>query len=282
MKRPGFVLALAVMLIAVAAVMGVYLAQPSGLGERVQALEGQLNQARAEIAGLRAEKERLQATVKSRESEARSARRLDVAAGAAPAGDAGGIQHYRLSKMDERMIEMSHGALFLRFGLNEEELAHFKQLLGDRRMTLNDLTAGMLAPGLTPQQRIAVAQETAEKRNAVKSQFDAAIRHFLNNEEDYKALVEWEESSGERMHVKYALPVFAAEGDPLSPEQQERLLALMTVVRKARPPLPKGSSSEARNLQQDAEKLQILQQAAAFLNPHQVQVLKKTSIAVPR
>lgn len=284
MKRPAL-LALAAIVIVAATCTGFYFARPSPLVWRVQTLERELGTARHEIDRLTADNEKLQAAHQSaldaRAAVAASGRRLEPAAGSAPADDAVVVGRYRLTKMEELLLEKSYGPLYATFGLNDAELAHFKHLLGDRRATLSDISMRYMETGLTREQETARAHEVFADSAAARKKFDAAIRHFLNNDTDYEAYRDWEDSGAERLHVASALLVFEGHLDPLSEEQQKRLLKLMVSVRKARRPLPKGSTSDARN-QQDAEKLQILDQAAAFLNPHQVEVLKRTSIAVPR
>ncbi|HYF37692.1 MAG TPA: hypothetical protein VD994_20490 [Prosthecobacter sp.] len=97
-----------------------------------------------------------------------------------------------------------------------------------------------------------------------------------------RVIPEWEETRPDRLQVEVSAPIMEAEGAALSPEQQAELLNLITSVRRARPPLPKGTQTAAALQQQDAEKLQILQQAARFLTPLQLEKLKKTPIAAPR
>ena len=195
-----------------------------------------------------------------------------------------------MRKIRDGQIDTSYGGLFKKLGLNEEELNHFKQLLSDRQTKQNDIMMKRMPEGLTPEQRRAHSQNMAKETAAVKKQSDEAIHQFMDNEEDYQKFQQWEDTKGERLQVQMSLSSFDAADIPLSIEQRDKLMEVMVAVRKASqqpaaskaaaktPGVDKAGALSLYKARQEANDQSIVQQAASFLSPEQIDVLQKTQL----
>lgn len=264
---------------------GFYLAQPDALATRILELEGELKKTTAELVRLRADREtETERQASSQVNEPAGPQRRMPAQAPQPEENAPASMSYRMSKMEERFLDKTYASLFQMLGLNEEELAYFKQLLHDRKYRRLDLISEMTEPGLTSDQKAAKTRELTRLNQSL----DETIRHFLNHEEDFATFKNWEDTRGERQQIETARPIFQAEGVPLTPSQEEELLKLMIAVRSeklAERPIEGMEGRELKHshrtqMRKEAEKRRIQELAPRFLNPAQVEALKKSGIGL--
>lgn len=264
---------------------GFFLGQPDALATRILELEGELKKTKAELVRLRTEREtetQRQASNPVNEP-AGIQRRLPVQT-AEPGGNEPAAMHYRMSRLDEHLVDRTYGSLFQMLGLNAAELAYFKQLLNNRRVSRMDIYTDPVNPALTPMD----PQARVKQVTNLNQKYDEAIRHFLNHEEDYATFKHWEDSRGERQQIETARPIFQAEGALLTPSQEEELLKLMIAARSEKLPERAIEGMEGRELKhshrtqmrKEAEKRRIQELAPRFLNPAQVEALKKSGIGL--
>lgn len=183
-------------------------------------------------------------------------------------------------------MEMTFGRLFDAFQLNPEEKENFKQLLAARTGAQTEMGLKLMEENLTPEQR---KQITAEYEVAKKTS-DEQIRTFLGDEADYKTFQHWEDTQPERMSFEMmgGRAHFSSAGEPLTPDQEQRLVDVMATVRKAPSKLPDLSKPEnvwSSNLsdemvQQQLQKYDrdaqtVAQNAAGFLSAKQLEALAK-------
>lgn len=179
-------------------------------------------------------------------------------------------------------LDMQYAGLFSRFHFTDDEKADFKQLLAERLLRESELGIKML-DDITPGQRKALAEEFETAKKAA----DARIRDFLNNDDDYDAFTNWEETKAERMQIEMGRSLFVSAGEPLSPQQEEQLIGVMLQVRKlprTMPDLTKPQNFDPAQLTQanidrqlaqyDANAEAVAAQSAQFLTPTQVEALR--------
>ncbi|MFZ4763461.1 MAG: hypothetical protein ACOYMN_00805 [Roseimicrobium sp.] len=179
-------------------------------------------------------------------------------------------------------LDLQYAGLYDRFQFDDAEKADFKQLLGERAMLDAEMGLKMMGD-TTPEQRNAAVKEHGEAKKAS----DERIREFLNSDEDYTAFQQWEETKPDRMQVEMTKPVFATAGEPLSQEQQDRLVGAMAQVRKrpsSVPDLQKPENFDPANFSDealgrqlsrfDADAQAVAAEAAAFLSAKQMEALK--------
>jgi len=181
-------------------------------------------------------------------------------------------------------VEMSYARLFEFLQLSPEEKEHFKKLLTERQKAEMDLGLKMMDPKLTPDQRKQLTAQYEKQKQA----FDATIKGFLNDDNDWKTFQHWEDTKPERtQYDMMGRSLFSASSEPLSQQQEQQLVDLMTEVRKT-----PGSSANIgaqtgmdptritadmieRQMKQYEDNAQVVsQRAAAFLSPVQMQTLK--------
>lgn len=262
---------------------GFYLGQPDGLQNRIRELEGELKKTKEELVRLRAEKVN-DRQVSDPLNEPAGIQRMMPAQAPQPVESDPVGPHYRLSKMEERLLDRTYGSLFQKLGLTDEELAYFKQLLHDRNFTRMDKIMELGQPGLTAEEKVAKSREVA----GINRSFDEAIRHFLNHEEDFATFKHWEDTRSERQQIETARPIFQAEGALLTPSQEEELLKLMIAVRTeslVERPIEGMEGREYKHshltqMRKEAEKRRIQELAPRFLNPAQVEALKTSGIGL--
>ena len=311
-----------VTLLVVAVFGGLYFAQPNPLAATVKDLEGRLNQAQGENTRLKVDNEKLQVAVKKAEQEAAKWRAPGgggavasrAGTGQSPGGGggdgddkegAGGragtvsglstnggvvtVDQARvretMRRMNDSQMDVNYGRLFKHLGLNEEETARFKQLIADRLNQQNEIAMKYSDKNLTAEQKKGIGEELAASKKAS----DAAIRQFLDNDEDYATYQQWEDTKVDRMNLQSVVTNFDAADATLSTDQRDQLLALMIATRKASNAerIKVGQQQqqagfggvngvrEAIRAREAANNQAILRQAASFLTPEQLAILEK-------
>ncbi|MEN3944057.1 hypothetical protein WJU23_22330 [Prosthecobacter sp. SYSU 5D2] len=290
-------------LVMIAGSAGIYTSQPSPMAERVQELENELRQIRQEHTALKAEHDKLKTTALAAEKKADAlaeaaektaatsaggGMRSDPQVTAASGGNTDTKRNFDLAAYHEKrvqteigQIDITYGKLIKDFGLAGPELESFRHLLKERLTIQGENMAKMTQPGLSKEERNALSKEMTASRK--KS--DEAIRHFLNNEEDFKAFQIWENSKGERGLVQIAMGSFDSAGASLTLEQRDQLMGLMADIRQERSSKPVKRSTPSPTAAQIATgeyelDAGYLQRAAAFLNPEQLEILKHTSLKI--
>ena len=183
-------------------------------------------------------------------------------------------------------IDMKYGRLFDAFQLNPEETENFKQLLAERLSAGMDIALKLMDESLTTEQRnqIFTDLETAKKAS------DEAIKTFLNYDDDYKIFQHWEDTEPERTTLEMlgGRSHFVSAGEPLTPDQEQKLVDVMATIRKSPSTVPginkpKGFDPAILSDQGIQQQLQIFdrdaqtaaQNAAGFLSATQLQALAK-------
>jgi hypothetical protein len=181
------------------------------------------------------------------------------------------------------MLDMHYGKLFNRFQLSEAEKQDFKNLLTERMQKEFDFGAVLMSGGKDPQQ---IASLSSENKEALR-QIDEKIKTFLNHENDFQTFKRWEETKNDRLQLEMSTGAFAAAGEALSPEQEDRLVDAMHRSRMSAvgvPDLNKPENFLPQNFtpemldkvlkNYDERSSVVLQQAAEFLSPKQVETLQ--------
>ena len=84
-------------------------------------------------------------------------------------------------------IEMQYAKLIGKLSLDETEASHFKKLLSDRLSAKTDMGFKMMDPSMTAEQRKKVSAEYDAQTKAN----DAAIKQFLNDDNDFNTFKHW-------------------------------------------------------------------------------------------
>ena len=286
----------------------------TGLEAKVKTLEGEVAEARkaredvAASAGAereRAAKELAEVRAKLKEAEekvAKAAKAAPVAQASVAVKAEGGVAKSmgemtksmaevmkdpafkEMAKSQQvAMLDFEYGKLFERFKLSDGEKQDLKNLLAERKSKEMDFALAMMA-GEKDEKKIAEGLKALE---AYKTESDGKIRTFLNNEEDFQKYKNWEETKGERMQLNMSGAAFSNVGEPLTSEQEDRLVAAMHAARtqvKDLPDLQKPENFKPENMtpemvermmkSYDSQASQVAQQAADFLTPKQVEALK--------
>jgi hypothetical protein len=177
------------------------------------------------------------------------------------------------------MVDQMYGRSVAQMNLSPKDNESFKKLLLDRSTARLALQAKSMTPGLTPEQS---AKMTSDYEAAMKTS-DAAIQGLLSPE-NYQRFDQWE--TVEPMRAQFELVggpnAFATSGEPLTPDQEDKLVNVMASVRKASGTLPDvsnpmqllpGSMTDEKLNQFNQDAQTILQQASSFLSPTQLQAL---------
>jgi hypothetical protein len=279
----------------------------TSLEAKVKTLEGEVAEARkaredvAASAGAereRAAKELAEVRAKLKEAEekvAKAAKAAPVAQASVAVKAEGGVAKSMAEMMKDpafkemaksqqvAMLDFEYGKLFERFKLSDGEKQDLKNLLAERKSKEMDFGLAMMA-GEKDEKKIAEGLKALE---AYKTESDGKIRTFLNNEEDFQKYKNWEETKGERMQLNMSGAAFSNVGEPLTSEQEDRLVAAMHAARtqvKDLPDLQKPENFKPENMtpemvermmkSYDSQASQVAQQAADFLTPKQVEALK--------
>jgi hypothetical protein len=272
--------------------VGLLITRPQDHSSQLAQLEQKLQRSTSEIA-----------TLKSKLSKAQSNSRAEVIPASsdnsvtplktsdAPNEPAAMSQMMNDPKMREAMkgaavmqVEMQYSKLIGIFSLNEEDEKHFKKLLGERLSARTDLGFEMMDPSLTKEQR----KDITDAYEASKKASDAAIKEFLNDDADSATFMHWEDTEPERMQMTIGKTAFDSAGVPLAPEQEEQLINLMAEVRKRPSDLPELNDPQQIDPSMmtdeftqrlavafDEQQRSVLEGAAGFLAPPQLEALKK-------
>lgn len=314
MKRT-VLLPLTALLIIAAVLAGGYLAQTHPMAARIQKLEAELSKAHSDYARLKVDHDKaLAANVLTSAAQNHKERQITTQKPlASPPGTSGKATEGAsttstsgatsttsestakrnvvdlpqlqsiLDKANDRQIDTVFGRLFKQFALSDQEQDHFRKLLADRQSLQTAVIMKQMDSSLTPEQLKAVRSSNSAEIAAAKKESDAAIRQFLNNDEDFETFKQWDDTRYERSTLQRAVGKFDAAGEPLTPEQRDQLLNVMVSVRKASPPVvasrtppPPGTNpGSAYQARVAADNEKILQQAASFLSATQLGVLKR-------
>ena len=315
MNRALFILS-AFLAVLFAAVAGFFIGRPdpgSQLAalEKVATLEKELQSARSEIAAL---KVKAASAVPSTPVETVSAKKAADASkpavvaetstketpkpspvtAAAAKGSPGNMLREMMKSpgMKEAMkqqqtaqLDMTYGKLYDKLHLNDAEKAKFKELLAGRVTAMADFGIKMMDDTLTPEAKT----ELSTQAGNLEKEFDASIRAFLADEGDYKTYQHYDETQGDRMSLNMlGSSLFAASGEPLSPQQEEQLIDVMADVRKTTSKVPDMRKPENFNpdamtddttqrilADNEAQGKLTSERAAAFLSPTQLKALKQ-------
>lgn len=279
----------------------------AGLEAKVKTLEGEAAEARkaredvATAAGAereRAAKELAEVRAKLKEAEekiAKAAKAAPAVQGSLTVKGGGGVMKSMGEMMKDpafkemaksqqvAMLDMEYGKLFERFKLSDGEKQDLKNLLAERKSKELDFGLAMMA-GEKDEKKIEAGAKALE---ASKAEIDGKIRTFLNNEEDFQKYKSWEETKGERIQLSMSGAAFSNVGEPLTSEQEDRLVTAMHAARtqvKDLPDLQKPENFKPENMtpemvermmkSYDSQASQVAQQAADFLSPKQIEALK--------
>lgn len=155
-------------------------------------------------------------------------------------------------------LDMQYGKLFSQFHLSDEEKADFKQLLADKLQAEAELGLKMMED-----MGAEVRKDLAQQYEDGKKASDARIREFLNNDADYTAFKNWEDTKAERMQLDLGRSLFTNAGEPLTQQQEDQLITLMHQVNKEPSTVP--DLSNPRNFDpQHLTQADIDQQLAHF------------------
>ncbi|MDB6139023.1 MAG: hypothetical protein JWO94_2095 [Verrucomicrobiaceae bacterium] len=285
--------------IAVAATAGFFLARSDDpQASVVRQLQAELVKTRDEMGRLKMERDHLVASARKTEpgvtagepaTQPLLATAQAVPEPAASSGDPRKLTgapavREMLHKQQELQVDMTYGRLFQKFALTDEQQTAFKRLLSASLAAQTDIKMKMMDPNITEAGRKAVAAQL----DMEKQQSDAAIHQFLNNEDDFNTYKGWEDTKQERLQLQLGGANFDMAGVPLTDDQREQLVAAMASARKSPgtvpdPNDPRNVSLDSLNsdgisralAMQDANDGKVLNNAAGFLSPPQVEALKK-------
>lgn len=189
-----------------------------------------------------------------------------------------------LTKQQAMQVETSYAGLIEYLNLNNEEKAHFKNLLTQRAKMEADLALRLLDGKVSSAERQSIIAELEKGRKA----YDETIRQFLNNDSDWKAFQSWENTKPERTHYEtVGRTLFNSTGEPLNQQQEQQLIQVMAQSRQSPTPqqlelmrrIQNPSELNETNIKamldfQRAANEQTLQKAASFLRENQLKALK--------
>jgi len=164
-------------------------------------------------------------------------------------------------------IDADYAGLYAELKLNDEEKARLKELILDRMMAQQELSMAMMKDGQ--------GGESAEVFKKALSESDGQIGEFLGEHSDMERFRYYERTQPVRMQFRMfgGSQKFQDSGQPLTSEQEEKLIGLMTEVG------PQGSSKKAgpegmlEMLDQQAEQVRL--QASGFLSADQLDTLEQ-------
>ena len=308
-------LILAALLLAIISVGGWMLARPNPLNEEIVKLEKELKEAHSEAAKLKEELavQKKQATTRALANAAAvtpPTNKPDTGAAAkdgktpdktlAGTKEEGANDFLSAARkmmdnpaMKEMMkqqslahMETRYAGLFDAFKLTPEEKENFKQLIAARSSITTDMGMKLADKNLTTEQKKKISDDMSAARKAS----DEAIKTFLGNDEDYKTFQHWEDTSIERSQLDTlgGRSYFTSAGEPLTPAQENKLIDVMSAIRKSsykqpgnsKPPGSLAETFSDEYIQQQLQKMDreaesVKQNAAGFLSPVQLDALDK-------
>lgn len=175
------------------------------------------------------------------------------------------------------LFDQQYAGLMEQLQLQGTEKDAFKQIIVDGIKAQSGLGLKLMDESLSPEQRNAIAKEITDSKQAT----DQQVRTFLNDESDFQAYRNWEETKTERLQINAQKTTFAAAGAPLDARQEQQLLEAMVAVRKQPKPgvnLTQGLTPEAVSQQManyDLDAQQLYNRAAGFLSPAQLETFQQ-------
>lgn len=271
------------------------LATPPAVDPRAVKLETELQEARQTIAKLKADLARkpTETSPASVGTPATPAQDPATAAANIPAPPNSGNLRQMLRTPEMRQvlenqqaaqIDLAYGKLFEILRLSPEDKENFRKLLTARQKMQTDLSMQLMEPGLTDQKR----QEILAEAKHQSSVYEASIKEFLNEENDWKTFQDWDFTKPDRtVYDTLGRNLFAASAEPLSGSQEQELLKLMAEVRTSPSSIgglndqTGGDPSKITDqvIQQQIEQLEtnhriIAERAEGFLTPVQRETLR--------
>lgn len=262
------------------------LATPASLDPRVVKLESELQEARQTISRLKADLARKPAAPVITAGSQSSVAGSTADTPAIPVDKQNLREMFSspsmravIEQQQVAQIEVGYAQLFEHLQLTPEEKAHFKKLLTGRQKIQTDLGLQLMDPNLSKEQRKEILAEAKHQ----KSVYDASIRGFLNDQNDWQSFQQWENTQPERtQYDTMGRSLFSASAEPLSQSQEQQLIGLMSEVRKS--PYSVGALSDQtgsdptqltdavieQQMQQiDSNNRIIAERAESFLTPGQ-------------
>ena len=275
---------------------GLLASRPADHTLRVAELELQLQSANQEIAKLKAELAKPKPTPVTAPGRSGTSSDSGLADALKANGDGPGkpsamAKMFQDPKMRDMVkaqqgmqIEMQYAKLIGKLSLDDTEASHFKKLLSDRLSAKTDMGFKMMDPSMTAELRKKVSAEYDAQTKAN----DAAIKQFLNDDNDFNTFKHWEDTEPERMQMMMGRGAFDAVSAPLSAEQEEQLIDLMAKVRKSPSDIPDWNNpknidpskmtddfAKRAMVLLDQQQKSVHEGAAGFLSPPQLDGLKK-------
>ena len=162
-------------------------------------------------------------------------------------------------------IDVGYSRLFEYLKLTDEERVNLKALLVERQKAATEIGMKTMDPNLTDEDRRKLAEDLRQE----KLKYDASIKTFLNNTDDWGAFLNWEDTQPERSSLDaIGRNLFSASGEPLTQQQETQLINLMSNTRKNAPP-PTGAGPQAMQLQlqqMEAHSKAVFNGAPSFLS----------------
>jgi hypothetical protein len=121
------------------------------------------------------------------------------------------------------MLDKQYAALFQQLNLTPEQTATLKDLLQKKMLVGADAGMSMMDGSLDASQR-------AELSKQIKSdtdEYDAQIKQFLGDE-NYQGFQAYEKTTPERMTISQFSDQLSGGATPLSPDQQQQLIQMMS------------------------------------------------------
>lgn len=211
------------------------LATPPSVDPRASKLESELQEARQTIAKLKAELARkpVAETVVAASSAPTAS---DPAAPTAPVMPnmkerlSNPAMRQMIDSQQAAQVELGYGKLFEILRLSPEDKENFKKLLIARQKMQTDLSLQMMDPNLTPERRQQISDEAKQQASV----YEATIKDFLNEAQDFQTFQEWDNTQPERTAFDtMGRNLFAASAEPLSGSQEQQLVSLMAEVRRS-------------------------------------------------
>ncbi len=138
-----------------------------------------------------------------------------------------------MAQQMKTMASTLYKPLVEKFGFTDEERDHFLQLISETLVAQQDQGMAMIN-AKTPDERAAVEKQVQEGVAEQKRK----IREFLNDEADFQAYEAYAGTLSERQQLLGLKPLLEAGGNPLTGDQEERLVEAMHRARTAA--LPAG------------------------------------------
>jgi hypothetical protein len=188
-----------------------------------------------------------------------------------------------IATQQKHAAELKYADLFKHFNLSPDEQAQFVALLTEKEAPMMDLGLKALSGNISPDERTALAQQAKDAQAAA----DEKIRAFINNDADYAYYQNYTKLQPYRSQVDSLNATMLKSGAPLDPTQADSLANLIYQTSKnfpkdptdnpaADPAAALSEQNVTASLDRQAQiQAQVLQQAAAFLSPDQLDLLKQ-------